>query len=77
MAKFLLLISLLFFRVGIVHCFASLKSAETSSLQTKMSATTTEGEHPFCQLPGDPSLILTTNVDLGDKKMEIMKGEKM
>mmetsp|Transcript_20296 Transcript_20296/g.40521 ORF Transcript_20296/g.40521 Transcript_20296/m.40521 type:complete len:168 (+) Transcript_20296:68-571(+) len=24
-------------------------------------------------LPGDPSLILTTNVDLGDKKMEIMK----
>ena len=30
--------------------------------------------HPFCQLPGDPSLILTTNVDLGDKKMEIMKG---
>ena len=29
--------------------------------------------HPFCQLPGDPSLILTTNVDLGDKKMEIMK----
>lgn len=29
--------------------------------------------HPFCSLPGDPSLILTTNVDLGDKKMEIMK----
>ncbi|GAX18969.1 phenylpyruvate tautomerase [Fistulifera solaris] len=29
--------------------------------------------HPFCLLPGDPSLILTTNVDLGDKKMEIMK----
>lgn len=32
-----------------------------------------EGGHPFCQLPGDPSLILTTNVDLGAKKMEIMK----
>lgn len=31
--------------------------------------------HPFCDLPGDPSLILTTNVDLGDKKMEIMKSE--
>lgn len=30
-------------------------------------------EHPFCKLPGDPSLLLTTNVDLGDKKMEIMK----
>mmetsp|Transcript_17650 Transcript_17650/g.29983 ORF Transcript_17650/g.29983 Transcript_17650/m.29983 type:complete len:103 (+) Transcript_17650:21-329(+) len=36
----------------------------------KMSA---NHEHPFCSLPGDPSLILTTNVDLGDKKMEIMK----
>jgi len=31
--------------------------------------------HPFCDLPGDPSLMLTTNVDLGSKKMEIMKGE--
>jgi hypothetical protein len=30
--------------------------------------------HPFCSLPGDPSLLLTTNVDLGDKKLEIMKG---
>ena len=32
------------------------------------------GEHPFNKLPGDPSLILTTNADLGDKKMDIMKG---
>ena len=31
--------------------------------------------HPFCDLPGDPSLILTTNIDLGDKKVEIMKGQ--
>ena len=31
--------------------------------------------HPFTMLPGDPSLILTTNVDLGDKKLEIMKGK--
>jgi len=30
--------------------------------------------HPFTMLPGDPSLILHTNVDLGDKKLEIMKG---
>lgn len=29
--------------------------------------------HPHCDLPGDPSLILTTNVDLGDKKGEILK----
>jgi len=27
----------------------------------------------FSELPGDPSLILTTNVDLGSKKMDIMK----
>lgn len=30
--------------------------------------------HPS-QLPGDPSLNLVTNVDLGDKKLEIMKGK--
>ena len=29
--------------------------------------------HPST-LPGDPSLNLVTNVDLGDKKLEIMKG---
>jgi hypothetical protein len=33
-----------------------------------------ESVHPYCLLPGDPSLILTTNVDLGAQKMEIMKG---
>lgn len=42
----------------------------SSSDQTSVMASE---PHPFCQLPGDPSLILTTNVDLGDKKMEIMK----
>ena len=41
---------------------------------TKM-ATLQPGDN-ICDLPGDPSLILTTNVDLGDKKLEIMKGEK-
>ena len=30
--------------------------------------------HPFSMLPGDPSMVLITNVDLGDKKLEIMKG---
>jgi len=25
-------------------------------------------------LPGDPSIVITTNVDLGDKKLEVMKG---
>jgi hypothetical protein len=33
--------------------------------------------HPFSSLPGDPSLILTTNVDLGSKKTEIMKGTSL
>jgi hypothetical protein len=33
-----------------------------------------QSDHPFCQLPGDPSLILTTNVDLGSAKLDIMKG---
>lgn len=48
------------------------------SKSTKMSLTNQDNiitPHPFCQLPGDPSLILTTNVDLGDKKLEIMKGK--
>jgi len=31
------------------------------------------GTHPFNSLPGDPSLLLVTNIDLGEKKMEIMK----
>jgi hypothetical protein len=32
--------------------------------------------HPST-LPGDPSLILTTNLDLKDKKVEIMKGKHL
>eukprot|EP00531_Pseudo-nitzschia_arenysensis_P011785 CAMPEP_0116149514 /NCGR_PEP_ID=MMETSP0329-20121206/19003_1 /TAXON_ID=697910 /ORGANISM="Pseudo-nitzschia arenysensis, Strain B593" /LENGTH=67 /DNA_ID=CAMNT_0003645863 /DNA_START=96 /DNA_END=296 /DNA_ORIENTATION=+ len=28
--------------------------------------------HPS-ELPGDPSLVLVTNLDLGDKKLEVMK----
>lgn len=38
-----------------------------------MSLPYEQGRHPHCDLPGDPSLILTTNVDLGDKKGEILK----
>lgn len=43
---------------------------DNSSLKSMSNA---DEPHPFCSLPGDPSLLLTTNVDLGDKKMEIMK----
>lgn len=49
--------------------FSPLKGSRNRNLMTSSAAT----HHPFCDLPGDPSLILTTNVDLGDKKMEIMK----
>lgn len=42
-----------------------------------MTGTFGDGEHPFCKLPGDPSLLLTTNVDLGDKKLAIMKSTSL
>jgi hypothetical protein len=32
--------------------------------------------HPFSILPGDPSMVLVTNVDLGDKRLEVMKGKR-
>lgn len=32
------------------------------------------GVHPSV-LPGDPSLAITTNVDVGEKKLEVMQGE--
>ena len=48
---------------------------------TSVSASTTlqvhEGHHiSACELPGDPSLILTTNVNLGATKMDVMKGKQ-
>jgi len=39
----------------------------------KSSDTPLSARHPHCDLPGDPSLILTTNVDLGDDKGDILK----
>lgn len=38
-----------------------------------MNVPTDTGRHPHCDLPGDPSLILTTNVDLGDAKKDLLK----
>ena len=48
---------------------------------TSVSASTTlqvhEGHHiSACELPGDPSLILTTNVNLGATKIDVMKGKQ-
>jgi hypothetical protein len=70
---------------ALAHSFSSPSSSNrTDRVSLKMSADETinsnddapcTGEHPFNKLPGDPSLHLVTNVDLGDKKMEIMKGK--
>ena len=51
---------------------AAQKSKESPTTVVSKMASVDPGIN-FCDLPGDPSLILTTNVDLGDKKMEIMK----
>ena len=73
----LLLLSLFSF----TNAFIQVGRASSSSSQNaRMSKDVNEtpcngGQHPFAMLPGDPSLILTTNVDLGDKKLEIMKGK--
>jgi hypothetical protein len=52
----------------------SLVSTTAAFSPPHFSATSMATQHPFCTLPGDPSLILTTNIDLGDKKMDNMKG---
>ena len=63
------------------NAFVQVGRASSSSTQNiRMSKDINEtpcngGQHPFAMLPGDPSLILTTNVDLGEKKLEIMKGK--
>jgi hypothetical protein len=48
-------------------------SSHLSSVSAFTMNSVSTGCHPFCDLPGDPSLILTTNVDLGDKKAGILK----
>ncbi|KAL9187539.1 hypothetical protein ACHAXT_001642 [Thalassiosira profunda] len=55
--------------------FASRSVAHQHSLQMSADnkSTSAPGRHPHCDLPGDPSLILTTNVDLGDDKGAILK----
>jgi hypothetical protein len=50
------------------------RATMSNSMPEKANANDCESSpHPFSLLPGDPSLILTTNIDLGNKKMEIMK----
>ena len=45
------------------------------STNTDENAGRSQPHHPFCDLPGDPSMHIVTNVDLADKKLDIMKGE--
>lgn len=45
-----------------------------SHQDTKTDDAVEQCPHPFSELPGDPSLLLVTNLDLGDKKLDIMKG---
>lgn len=45
--------------------------SESKSISNGVAAV--PSRHPHCDLPGDPSLILTTNVDLGDAKGNILK----
>ena len=44
-----------------------------SLIELRSTSMPDAGRHPHCDLPGDPSLILTTNVDLGDAKKDLLK----
>ena len=57
------------------HQLVVQQTTSTEIMSAQSTSSEEHSDHPFCHLPGDPSLILTTNVDLADKKMEIMKGE--
>jgi hypothetical protein len=68
--------SFLFLALTVINAHSFIVNAvQDYSTSLAMDPSSSNESHPFCLLPGDPSLILTTNVDLGDKKMEIMKGE--
>jgi hypothetical protein len=50
------------------------QSGALNSVTTSVSTVDNEEQqNSVCELPGDPSLILTTNVDLGTAKIDIMK----
>lgn len=74
-------ILLLWMAFSLLSCLANsfvVNSGRSSKLLRLAASTSTKMSnsnepHPFCSLPGDPSLLLTTNVSLGDKKLEIMK----
>ena len=62
----------LFYR-SLYLLLASYLILDCQAFSATSKSTMSTSSHPFCDLPGDPSLILTTNVDLGDSKLQIMK----
>jgi hypothetical protein len=63
---------------AVINSFATPSPFETKlarSMSSPNQNLNNSDRHPFCDLPGDPSMILTTNVDLGTEKLAIMKGE--
>ena len=73
----LLLSLLLIFLPTVTHAFfqSSILRTFVVVMASPQDDTSPTPSHPFCELPGDPSLILTTNVDLGAKKLDVMKGK--
>lgn len=48
-------------------------SLSFTALRMQQHRTGDSQQQNVCDLPGDPSLLLTTNVDLGSKKLDVMK----
>ncbi len=57
----------------LLQLFLTLLSSPLSFVTAFTMSSIPTARHPHCDLPGDPSLILQTNVDLGDKKSDVMK----
>jgi hypothetical protein len=79
---FAFLLSLQFTSSALAFVASSTGNKNRRVALKSMEGTTNEGAdiacagaHPFSALPGDPSLHIVTNVDLGDKKLDIMKGK--
>ncbi len=60
-------------RLLLLQLLLALLSSPLSFVSAFTMSSIPTARHPHCDLPGDPSLILQTNVDLGDKKSDVMK----
>ena len=70
--KLLLFLPTVFFPIAFAFKTSKVLSRKYTQHSRSIVQSMSLGHHPHCDLPGDPSLILTTNVDLGDKKGEIL-----